>query len=117
MHGKESSKAVYNEWKKIMKGEPYNLTKEALEEKDGCASITCIVCLARIQSPWYDKRNYIVHVYNNNNISIFRKEYTEWRTDHSVALQCHCCYAMFTVKHVGKANLFADTNAKNKSTA
>lgn len=45
-----------------------------------------------------------------------RKEYTEWRTDHSVALQCHCCNAMFTVKHVGKSNLLAD-NAKVHSTS
>jgi hypothetical protein len=36
----------------------------------------------------------------------FKKEYAEWRTDYSIALQCHCCDAMFTVKHVGKASLF-----------
>lgn len=37
-----------------------------------------------------------------------RENYTEWRTDQTVALQCHRCSAMFTIKHVGKANLIAD---------
>lgn len=50
---------------------------------------------------------YITHI-KHQIFFFYRKEYTHWRTDHSVALQCHCCYAMFSIKHVGKANLLAD---------
>jgi hypothetical protein len=42
-----------------------------------------------------------------------RENYTEWRTDQTVALQCHRCSAMFTIKHVGKANLIADYTKNN----
>ncbi|GAA5815491.1 hypothetical protein MFLAVUS_009003 [Mucor flavus] len=82
---------IRENWGRLMSGEPYELTKKELLKKNGYANVTCIVCNSCIQSPWED--------------------YAEWRTDHTMALKCHCCYAMFTVKHVGKANLFLD-NAK-----
>ncbi|CAO3615681.1 unnamed protein product [Mucor hiemalis] len=86
---------LMEEWRRVMGDEPYDLTVESLHDKNSYASLTCIVCFSLIQSPW--------------------NEYAEWRTDHSIALLCHCCYATFTVKHVGKANLNAD-NAKEKKT-
>ncbi|KAG2195024.1 hypothetical protein INT47_005624 [Mucor saturninus] len=91
----KSNDAPLYDWKIVMNDESYELSEKEVLKK-GCATVTCIVCYARIQSPW--------------------KEYTEWRTNHSVALQCHCCNSMFTVKHVGKANLLAD-NTKVRTTA
>jgi hypothetical protein len=32
--------------------EPYDLTIEALHDKNSYACVTCIVCFTRIQSPW-----------------------------------------------------------------
>ncbi|KAG2236543.1 hypothetical protein INT48_000843 [Thamnidium elegans] len=87
MH-KNTNSPVRENWGRLMRGEPYELTKKDLFKKNGYANVTCIVCNSRIQSSW--------------------KDYAEWRTDHTIALQCHCCDAMFTVKHVGKANLFLD---------
>ncbi|KAI9253051.1 hypothetical protein EDC94DRAFT_268230 [Helicostylum pulchrum] len=81
-------KSVIREWDSVMKDEPYDLTIDELIKKGSCASITCIVCNSRIRSPW--------------------GEYAKWRTDHTTALQCCCCYTSFTVKHVGKSNLNQD---------
>lgn len=41
-------------------------------------------------------------------VFIYRDNYAEWRTDPTVAIQCHRCDAMFTIKHVGKFNLATD---------
>lgn len=115
MRRKEPSHSVKSEWNRVMKDEPYDLSVEELLDEEGFAWVTCIVCSNSVQSPWYDKaksRTLNLDSPMLITISNFRKEYTEWRTDHSVALQCHCCDAMFTVKHVGKANLFEDNNDK-----
>lgn len=86
------------DWADTMGDEPYDLTKEILvQEPQTCALVTCIVCFSQIKIQW-DK-------------------YADWRTDHSVALQCHCCFSMFTTKHVGKANLFADLSEKHHKTS
>ena len=70
--------------------EPYHVSKENLMESSQAsfAEITCIVCLVNIEVKW--------------------KDFTEWRTDHKVALQCHRCNVIFTMAHVGKANLLID---------
>lgn len=86
------------EWNRLMEDEPYDLAEDLSSGKDqGYALVTCIVCLNPIKSPW--------------------KEYAIWRTDHSTALQCGCCKAMFTVKHVGKANMLSDNVKKQHTTA
>ncbi|GAA5796750.1 hypothetical protein HPULCUR_002125 [Helicostylum pulchrum] len=87
---------VLAEWRNFMKDINYDLTEEVIKKNEGNASVRCVVCNMRMEVAW--------------------DEYTEWRTDHSVALQCHCCGVMFTVKHVGKANLLAD-NARVHKTA
>lgn len=122
MQGEQPTSVILSIWDQVMKNnEPYNLTVEELLKEDGFARVTCIVCFNEIQSPWYDKKEITISINNLDTpmliISLYRKEYTEWRTDHSVALQCHCCDAMFTVKHVGKANLFADNNDRVHKTA
>ncbi|KAG2236563.1 hypothetical protein INT48_000863, partial [Thamnidium elegans] len=87
---------VLAEWRRFMKDVNYDLTEEVIEKNEGSASVRCVVCNMRMEVAW--------------------DEYAEWRTDHSVALQCHCCGVMFTIKHVGKANLLAD-NARVHKTA
>lgn len=97
-----------------MDDEPYELTSEELLNSDSCATVTCIVCYSRIESPWYDQINQLMHKTNSTLYKYTnREEYSEWRTDHKVALQCSICHSMFTVKHVGKANLIADNSRKS----
>ncbi|GAA5804045.1 hypothetical protein HPULCUR_009531 [Helicostylum pulchrum] len=94
---------ILAEWKRFMKDENYDLTEEVIEKNEGNASIRCVVCNMRMEVTWYGYIEYI------------RDAYTEWRTDHSIALQCHCCGVMFTIKHVGKANLLADNAARRRA--
>ncbi|CAO3634860.1 unnamed protein product [Mucor fragilis] len=78
-------------WKEAMgEREPYHLTKERLTEScnTSCAEISCIVCFVKMDVSWED--------------------FAEWRLDHTIALACHRCSGMFTIKHVGKANLLND---------
>ncbi|KAG1110479.1 hypothetical protein G6F42_015321 [Rhizopus arrhizus] len=78
-------------WRDAMGDEPYHLLEEHVSGPKNYASyaeINCIVCFVKMEVDW--------------------DNYTEWRTDPTTALQCHRCNAMFTTKHVGKANLIAD---------
>lgn len=43
-----------------------------------------------------------------------RNDFTEWRLDHNVALQCHRCDTIFTIHHVGRTNMITDL-IKHKS--
>ncbi|KAL7308867.1 hypothetical protein PS15m_011006 [Mucor circinelloides] len=82
---------LLRKWKEIMgEKEPYYLTKEKLIESSStsCAEISCIICFIKMDVNWDD--------------------FVEWRLDHTVALACHRCSGMFTIKHVGKANLLHD---------
>ncbi|KAF1807507.1 hypothetical protein FB192DRAFT_1023508 [Mucor lusitanicus] len=54
----------------------------------GFAEITCVVCFISIEIKWED--------------------YSEWRTDAAVALQCNHCKTVFTRHHIGKTNLILD---------
>ncbi|KAL9555734.1 hypothetical protein MBANPS3_002231 [Mucor bainieri] len=78
-------------WKEAMGDEPYHLLEKHVsgpKSYTSYAEINCIVCFIKMEVEW--------------------DSYTEWRTDPTVALQCHRCSAMFTTKHVGKANMIAD---------
>ncbi|KAF1803770.1 hypothetical protein FB192DRAFT_1369666 [Mucor lusitanicus] len=83
-------------WKEAMGDEPYHLTEKHVsgpKSYTSYAEINCIVCYIKMEVDW--------------------DHYTEWRTDPTVALQCHRCNAMFTTKHVGKANMISDFAQKN----
>ncbi|CAO3643631.1 unnamed protein product [Mucor fragilis] len=82
-------------WKEAMGDEPYHLLEKHVSGPKSYSSyseINCIVCFVKMEVDW--------------------DNYTEWRTDPTVALQCHRCDAMFTTKHVGKANMIADYTKK-----
>ncbi|CAO0793972.1 unnamed protein product [Mucor circinelloides] len=87
---------VLTAWKNVMGDEPYHLTQEHLlsnSSSNGSAEISCIVCFVKMEIDW------------NN--------YAEWRTNQKSAIKCHRCSCLFTIKHVGKANLIADlTNSR-----
>ncbi|CAO3643647.1 unnamed protein product [Mucor fragilis] len=87
---------VLTAWKNVMGDEPYHLTQEHLLSNSNVtryAEISCIVCFVKMDIEW--------------------SNYAEWRTSQKNAIQCHRCSSLFTIKHVGKANLIADlTNSR-----
>ncbi|KAF1796571.1 hypothetical protein V8B55DRAFT_1350209 [Mucor lusitanicus] len=89
-HSYTTAEAKVNkvDWKKTMgQEEPYRLTASNLLDAPH-PTMKCIVCSDTITLEWND--------------------YATWRTNPTCAVQCGKCDAMFTIKHVGKANMILD---------